>query len=92
MKRLSLKDLDLSPEERKDIAKLPAIKRGIKDYETMSNDKRLSALKASENKNKTRLEEIKEEIKELQHTFSRQEIKEIKKNLYETENKKGLSE
>ena len=32
-----------------------------------------------------------EEIKKLQHKFSRQEIKEIKKNLYEIENKKGLS-
>ena len=45
----------------------------------MSNDKLLSALKASENKNKTRIKEIKEEIKELQHKFFRQEIKEIKK-------------
>ena len=32
-----------------------------------------------------------EEIKKLRYKFSRQEIKEIKKNLYEIENKKGLS-
>ena len=57
----------------------------------MSNDKLLSALKASENKNKTRIEKIREEIKKLQHKFSRQELKEILKNLYEIENKKGLS-
>ena len=56
----------------------------------MSRDKLLSALKASENKNKTRIEKIREKIKKLQHKFSRPEIKEIKKNLYEIENKKGL--
>ena len=57
----------------------------------MSNDKLLCALKASENKNKTRIEKLREEIKKLQHKFSRQELKEILKNLYEIENKKGLS-
>ena len=79
MKRISLKDLSLPPEETKEIAELLAQKRGIKDYENMSNDKLLSALKMSENKNKTRIEKIKEEIKKLQHKFSRREIKEIKK-------------
>ena len=57
----------------------------------MFSDKLLSALKASENKNKTRIEKIREEIKKLQGKCSRQELKEIKKNLYEIENKKGLS-
>ena len=75
MKQLSLKDLVLSPEESKDIAELLAQKRGIRYYENMSNDKLLRALKASENKNKTRIENIREEIKK----FSRQELKEIKK-------------
>ena len=45
----------------------------------MSNDKLLGALKVSGNKNKTRIEKIREEIKYLQHKFSRQELKEIKK-------------
>ena len=75
MKHLSLKDLLLSPEESKDIAELLAQKRGIRYYENISNDKLLRALKASENKNKTRIEKIREEIKK----FSRQELKEIKK-------------
>ena len=39
----------------------------------MSNDKLLSALKASQGKNKTR------KIKKIRHKFSRQEIKEIKR-------------
>ena len=79
MKRLSLKDLNPSPEELKDIAQLLAPKRGIKDYENMSNDKLLSALKASENKNKRRIDEIREETKKLDHKISRQELKKIKK-------------
>ena len=61
----------------------------IIDYGNMSNDELLRALKASENKNKTRIDEIREEIKELGHKLSRQELKEIKNNLYEIENKKG---
>ena len=77
MKRVSLKDLTLSPEESKDIAELLAHKESIKDYENMSNDKLLGALKASENKNKTSIEKRREEIKNLQHKFSRQELKEI---------------
>ena len=77
MKRISLEDLSLSPEESKEIAELVAQKRGIKDYKKMSNDKLLVALKASEGKKKTRIEKIREEIKKLQHKFSRQEINEI---------------
>ena len=55
----------------------------------MSNDELSRALKGSENKNKTRIDEIREEIKELDHKLSRKELKEIKKNIYEIENKKG---
>ena len=50
MKHISLKDLSLPPEESKEIVELLAQKRGIKGYESMSNDKLLSALKASEEK------------------------------------------
>ena len=55
----------------------------------MPNDELSRALKVSENKNKTRLDEIREEIKELGHKLFRQELKEIKKNFYKIENKKG---
>ena len=92
MKPVLLKGIILSPGELKDIAKLLAQKRGIKDYEDMSNDKLLSALKTSKNENKTRIYKIRQEIKELDHKLSRQELKEIKKNLHEIENKKGRLE
>ena len=57
----------------------------------MSNDKLLSALKASKNENKTRIDKIRQETKELDHKLSRQELKEIKKNIYEIENKKRVA-
>ena len=92
MNRTLLKNLFLSPEESRDLAEFLAQKRGIIDYGNMSNDELSRALKASENKNKTRIDEIREEIKELGHKLSRQELKKIKKNLYEIENKKGRLE
>ena len=58
----------------------------------MSNDELSRALKASENKNKTRMNKIREEVKELGHKLSKQELKEFKKNLYEIGNKKGRLE
>ena len=87
-----LKNLFLSSEESRDLAEFLAQKRGITDYGNMSNDELSRALKASENKDNTRIDEIREEIKELGHKLSRQELKEIKKNLYEIENKKGRLE
>ena len=57
----------------------------------MSEDKLLSALKASEsekNFDKTRIEKIREELKKLQHKFYKSEIKEIRKSLYEIEKEK----
>ena len=77
MKSLSLKKIILSPEESKNIAELLAQKRGIEDYENMSNDELYDALRASENKNYIRIEKIREKIRKLQHKFSRQELKEI---------------
>ena len=51
----------------------------------MSEDKLLSALKGSESENKTRIKKISKG-----HKFSKSEIKEIRKSLYEIENKKSL--
>ena len=68
----SLKDLSLSTDEINKVTKLLTKERGIKDYESMSKDKLLSALKASEkNSDKTRTEKTREEIKKLQHELSK---------------------
>ena len=90
----SLKDLNLSSKELKKIARLLAKERGIKGYESMSEDKLSSAPKASEsekNFDKTRIEKIRKQLKKLEHKFTKSEIKEIRKYLYEIENKKSLS-
>ena len=96
----SLKDLDPSSEEIKDVAKLLAQKRGIKGYKSMSEDELLSAiispkqLKKSEkpkiNFSKPGIEKIRKEFNELRHKFSKSKINEIRRNLYEIENAKNL--
>ena len=43
-------------------------------------------------KTKKRIEIIREKLKELRHKLSKSELKEIKKNLYNIENKKELTE
>ena len=92
MNRTLLKNLFLSSEELRDLAEFLAQKRVIIGYGNIANDELSRALKASENKDNTRIEKIREEIKKLPHKFSRQELKKIKKNLYEIENKKGRLE
>ena len=93
----SLKDLGLSSEELKAIAEM----RGIKGYESMSESELLSAITPSKKakkgkKQKTdfseaRIEEIRKEFNELRYKL-KLKIKEIRKNLYEIENEKNLSE
>ena len=61
----------------------------IEDNENMSNNELYDAFRTSENENYIRIAKIREEIKKLQHKFSRQELKEIKTNLYKIENKKA---
>ena len=60
MRPVSLKNLILSPEKSRDLAELPAQRRGISDYENMPNDNLLDAIMASDND--TRIEEIQEKI------------------------------
>ena len=94
--------LNLSPKELKAFARI----RGIKGYKSMSEDRLLSALKASESlkiseKNfddtkpkiffcKLRIEKIRKKFYELRYKCSKSEINEIRRNLYEIENRKNL--
>ena len=98
MESFDFKDLNLSLEESRDIIEFLARKRGVNNYKNKSNDELLSALKESKkhekskSKNKERIEIIREELKERCYKLSKGELKEIKKNLYKIENKKGLLE
>ena len=90
--------MDLSTKEFRAIAKI----RGIKGYESISEDDLLSVLTSSKpvkkgkkpktNFSKARVEKIRKEFNESRHKFSKLKIKEIRENLYEIENEKNLSE
>ena len=95
MLNLSLKELKLIKENR-----------GIKDFKSMSEDRLLSAFKASEslkesekkiddkkpkiNFSKPRIEKIRKEINESRYKFSKLKINEIRRNIYELENEKNF--
>ena len=103
MPNISLKDLDPSSKQLKEIVKLHAKKRGIKGYKSMSEDTLLSALTSSKsvkkyekpkihfsNFYKARIEKIRKEFNESRHKFSKSKINEITRNLYEIDNEKNL--
>ena len=100
MEDLKLKDLNLSLEESRYVIEFLAQKRGVNNYKRKSNDELLHAFKEHKrknnqqqkikSKNKERIDVIREELKELSYKLSKSELKEIKKNLYKIENKKGL--
>ena len=78
MINLSLKDLNPSSEELKEIVKLLVKKRAVKGYESMSEDELLSALISSK--------PVKESEKNFddakpKKNFSKSRIGEIRKNL-----------
>ena len=88
----------LSSEKLKEIAQLLARKRGIKDYESMPEDRLLNALILSRplkkdkktDFSKARIGEIEREFKKLKHKFSKSKRNEIRRNLSEIKNKKNL--
>ena len=80
MENLNLADLKLSQEESRDIIKFLARKRNVKNYKRKSNDKLLQTIKENKNnkqqsKNKERINDIREDLKELSYKLSRSELK-----------------
>ena len=91
MSGLSLDDLKpvietLSLDELKLIAK----SRSIKGYKNMSGKRLLSLLSKPKIDNE-RSKKVGEDLNKSRHKYSKSEIKEIRKNLYEIETKKNLS-
>ena len=84
-------DLYLSKEESKDIIEFLAKKRNIKNYKSKSSN-RLYKIFKKQSKNKKRIDDIRDELKDRTYNISRSQSKEIKKNLYNIEkrNKIGL--
>ena len=84
---------NLSLNELKQIAEM----RRIKEHKNLSKERLLSALDESESSgsvnsfDNARIKKIREDFNKLRDRFLKPKIKEIRRNLYEIENKKNLS-
>ena len=87
MENIKLGDLYLSKEESTNIIDFLAKMRNIKNYESKSSD-RLYEIFKKQSKNKERIDNIREDLKDLSYKLSKIELKEIKTNLYNIEKRK----
>ena len=90
MANIKLGDLYSSKEESKDILELLTKKRNIKNYKSNSSNKLYNIFK-KQSKNKKRIDDIREELKNPTYSISRSESKDIKKNLYNIEKQRKIS-
>ena len=84
MADVKLEDLFLSKEELKDIIQLVAKKRNIKNYKSKSSD-RLYKIFKKQSRNKKRIDDIRNELKDPTYNISKSKSKDIKKSLYNIE-------
>ena len=90
MENIKIGDLYLLKKESRDIFELLAKMRDINDYKSKSND-RLHEIFKKQSKNKERIDNIREDLKDLSYKLSKSELKEIKTNLYNIEKRKKIS-
>ena len=90
IENIKLGDLHLSKEESKDIIEFLAKKRNIKSYESKSSN-RLYKIFKKQSKNKKRIDDIRDELKDLTYNIFKSELKEIKKTLHNIEKRKKIS-
>ena len=90
MANIKLGDLYLSKEESKDIIELLTKKRNIKNYKSKSSDRLYNIFKKL-SKNKKRIDDIREELKNPKYNISKSESKDIKRNLYNIEKQRKIS-
>ena len=84
MENIKLGDLYLSKKESRNVFKLLAKMRDINDYKSKSKD-RLHEIFKKQSKNKEKIDNIREDLKDLSYKLSKSELKEIKTNLYNIE-------
>ena len=77
MTDIKLEDLYLSKDELKDVMQIVAKKRNIKSYKSKSSDKLYEIFK-KQSKNKTRIDNIREDLKDLSYKLSKSELKKYK--------------
>ena len=90
MANIKLGDLYLPKEESKDIIEFLAKKRNIKNYKSKSSDKLYNIFK-KQSKNKKRIDDIREELKNPTYSILKSESKDIKKNFYNIEKQRKIS-
>ena len=78
MANIKLEDLYLSKEESRDIIELLPKKRNIINYKTKSSDRLYNIFK-KQSKNKKRIDNIGEELKNSKYIISKSELENIKK-------------
>ena len=89
MADIKLEDLYLSKDELKDVMQLVALKRNIKNYKNKSSNRLYKVFK-KQSKNKKRIDDIRDELKDPTYNISRSESKEIKTNLYNIEKRNKI--
>ena len=97
MENLNLTDLKLSQEDSRDIIEFLARKRNIKNCKRKSSNELLQAIKEKkinkqQHKNKERIDNIREDLKDLSYKLSKKELKDIRENLYNIEKTKQFKE
>ena len=90
MANIKLEDLYLSKEESKDVIKLLSKERNIKNYKSKSSDRLYNIFK-KQSKNKRRIDDIREELKNPKYNILKSESKNIKRNLYNIEKQRKIS-
>ena len=91
MENIKLGDLYLSKKASRNVIEFLAKMRNINDYKGKSND-RLHEIFKKQSKNKERIDNIREDLKDLSYKLSKSELKEIKTNLYNMEKRKKLAQ
>ena len=89
MDNIKLGDLYLSRKESTNIIEFLAKMRNIKNYKSKSSDKLYEIFK-KQSKNKKRMDNIREDLKDLSYKFFKSELKNIKTNLYNIEKTKKI--
>ena len=89
MENIKLGDLFLSRKESTNITEFLAKMRNIKNYKSKSSDKLYEIFK-KQSKNKKRIDNIREDLKDLSYKLSKSELKNIKTNLYNIEKRKKI--
>ena len=90
MENIKLGDLYLSKKESRNIIEFLAKMRNINDYKSESND-RLQEIFKKQSKNKERIDNIREDLKDLSYKLSKSKLKDIKTKLYNIEQRKKIS-